>query len=109
MPTNRIRAYLDARKELDRSADRVEKIASLVHDASKKLRGWRRVGISGAKTHHIPPEVQVGNQVINASDWPTLQQLSEAPSGWHEANARPRDAYMAIPKHDRGGLQPLPK
>ncbi len=109
MADDPIRTYLDALKEMDKAQGAVEGLVNVIHDASKKLKRWRGAGVSDIKAPHIPPEVQLGRYVIRGGDWPCAQQLGEALGDWHRAYSRAQDAYKAVPKPDRGRLQPLPK
>lgn len=106
MSTDPIRAYLDARNNLEQAAQRAERMVGIILGAAIKLRDWKRVMVSNANVG-FPAEIALTTQnSIRADEWPTAQQLAEALAQWHQARSAARSAWSAVPSSDRPGIQP---
>jgi hypothetical protein len=105
MSTNSIQDYQESLRKLEAARNKVERFVVEIKNGANSLLAWDQVVISNVQVG-FPPEAQVHS--INADNWPTAQQLAEALSEWHKANHAVQNAWQAIPKADRTGLQPPP-
>lgn len=104
MATDPFNAYQEALKNLESAQRKVETYVGEIKDAASKLTRWDEVTIGNVGDISFPPEAMVAS--INAEKLPTAKQLAEALSEWHKARHSVNNAWSAIPKDRRLGLQP---
>jgi hypothetical protein len=102
-----VREYLEARRRFEEATQRVQKQISTVERMAASLREWKRLVISNLGGIGFPPELVMGAGVsIDAKEWPRIEELGQALSGWHDARSTLRSAWDRVPEGDRYGLQP---
>lgn len=104
MSEEKILRYQEALKKLATATRSVEKYVAAITDMSNKLQNWKRVTISNVGNISFP--IEASEQSINADNWFTAEQLAETLSNWHKARHEVDNAWNAIPREDRTGLQP---
>jgi len=105
MSEDPIQTYQEALSNLEAATRQVERLVSEVVKAGKVLQNWKHVTVADGKTG-FPPEAHVYS--INPDNWPSAQQLAEVLSGWHQSRHAVNNAWNAIPRDRRVGLQPPP-
>lgn len=105
MSIDSIQNYQEALRKLESARHKVDRFVIEINNGANSLRTWDQVVISNVQVG-FPPEAHVHS--INADNWPTAQQLAEALSEWHKANHAVNNAWQAIPKEHKTGLQPPP-
>ena len=74
-----------------------ERLSQMVSNGAPVLRNWRGGMVSNSQVG-FPAELALGpTPSINASEWPTGQQIAEALGRYHKAKSELRMAYDAIP------------
>ena len=56
----------------------------------------------------FPKEVTMVGRSIDASTWPTAQQLADTLATWHEAAEIARTAWARLPRETRSSMPPPP-
>ena len=109
MAEDPIRKYIDAKRELDSLTEKVKKLQRFIEDVGNALRNPFRFMVSNVSVG-FPPEVAMagGIPTLNASEWPTAQQIAELLSSLHKAYHNALNAFMGIPEPDRKNVAPLP-
>ena len=79
----------------------------VISDGANKLRDYERVGVSNSSVG-FPPEVTFTGESINASEWPSAQNLAEALSAYHETRHEATNAGGAVPDTIRHVVKELP-
>jgi nucleotide-binding universal stress UspA family protein len=99
--------YLDALRELGERERGVVRLVTTIQQAAKHLEHWQAVHVARAGAG-FPKEVTMVGRAIDASAWPTGQQIAETLSAWHEAAERARTAWACLPEAARAGVPPPP-
>jgi hypothetical protein len=100
-----IEKYQAAGIELKNAIASAERLVKIIRDGALVLQDWKRVMVSNAQVG-FPAEVALTRSPsINASDWPTGQQLAEALRRYHNARGDLRRAYDAIPEAQRDAIR----
>lgn len=103
-----IAKYQDALSALDAAERAAQTVVGIVIDVGNKLaRNWKRVTVANADPP-IPFPVGAVTDSVNASTWPTAQELGQAMAAWHTARHEARNAWSAIPAERRVGIQGPP-
>lgn len=105
MATDLIQAYQEALKQLETSTSQVERYVVEILNGASKLRHWESVVISNSG---IGFPIEAHGESIDANNWPSAQQLAEVLSEWHKVYHAVNNAWNAIPKDRRVGIQPPP-
>lgn len=105
MASERVDAYLDARRALAATTDRVQKMVRTIQAAASKLSAWDGVTITNSGVV-FPKGVAQKNRIIDGQEWPTAEQLAKALAGWHDACRKAEIAWDMVSEADRVGLQP---
>jgi hypothetical protein len=98
-----IRAYQDALTSLAQIEKRAEGFASYIVDAGESMKHWRETGFSNMSGLGFPPALE---RVIDASRWPTGEDVASALSQHHGLLQQVQNTWGAIPNDRRVGLQP---
>lgn len=101
--TEQISAYQEALRKYDNATKKAEEIANTMMGLGQVMKEWQHVTIADGKTQF---PVGVGKYSINPKDFPTLQQLAEVLSAWHQIRHDLRNKWAAIPQDQRTGLMP---
>ena len=105
MSEDPIQTYLEVLRNLEVVTRQVEHVVGEVIKVAGALRDWKHVTVANGKTS-FPAEALKNS--INPDNWPTIQQLAESLSGWHQSRRAVENAWNAIPRDRRFGLQPPP-
>ncbi len=103
---NEIEAYLIAREESDAAQREVERLISVIRKASRLLRNWRDVRVLNVPVEDLgyPAELSFNStRCIDAIEWPSSMQISQALVNWHSASQRVMSLWSAIPLEHRSG------
>jgi hypothetical protein len=103
MALDLVQAYKQALRSFEAATERVEEFVEEITHAATILRRWEQVTILNLGVG-FPPGAEL--ESINADNWPTSQQLSEALAEWHNCRHVLNNAWQAIPETQRIGLQP---
>jgi hypothetical protein len=99
--------YLDALRELQQREGEVLRMVSIIQRAAKCLEHWKAVYVLNTGAG-FPKEVTMVGRSIDASTWPTAQQLADALAGWHEAAEITRTTWARLPREMRSSMPPPP-
>lgn len=105
MASERVDAYLDARRAQAAATDRVQKMVRTIQAAANKLLAWDGVAITNSGVV-FPKDVIQKNRIIDGQEWPTAEQLAKALAAWHDAGRKAETAWEMVSAADRVGLQP---
>lgn len=90
------------------AVDNVERVVKSIKAISDKLFFWNKAVVSNISGGGYPMELTMGGDPqatsINASTWPSAQELHDALVAFHKANAEVSAAWDAIPSDRRLGL-----
>ena len=105
-----IEAYQSAIQEFRTAKAACENIAKIVFEGNKALVNWHRATVSNVP-QGFPMNLALANgaAAIDASQWPTGQQIAVVLSNYHAVAQAMRNAYAAIPASQREVVQPPPK
>jgi len=103
MSEDPIQPYLEALRNLEVITRQVEHVVGEIIKGAEALRDWKHVTVANGKTS-FPAEALRNS--INPDNWPTIQQLAETLSEWHQSRRAVENAWNAIPRDRRFGLQP---
>jgi hypothetical protein len=101
------RGYLGALREVRRRESEVLRMGATIQRAATCLEHWRAVHVVNAGAG-FPTEVTMMGRSIDASAWPTPQQLADTLADWHEAAEGARAAWAHLPAETRSSLPPPP-
>ena len=104
MADNPISEYQAKLRELRKATEEVDRMVSIITNAANDLSRWRDVMVSGGGG--FPPHLVGSSRNINASTWPTGQQIGELLSRWHSVRFGTQQAYGRIPPSEREEIQP---
>lgn len=101
-----ISQYQQAVTNLKAAKSEAERVARVVSEGASALREWRKTMVSNAQGG-FPMEIALSrsNPNINASEWPTGQQIADALQKYHQAKQALGNAYSAIPEGQRRVVQ----
>ena len=101
-----IAQYQQAVAALKSAIAGAERVVRVVTGGASALRDWRKTMVSNS-SGGFPMEVALSRQSpsINASDWPSGQQIADALQQYHQAVTTLRNSYSAIPESQRGVVQ----
>jgi len=99
--------YLDALREFQQREGEVLRMVATIQQAAKHLEHWRAVHVVHAGAG-FPKEVTMVGRSIDASTWPTAQQLADTLAAWHEAAEIARTAWARLPREMRSSMPPPP-
>jgi len=105
MSEDPIQSYQQAISKHEVTTRQVERLVGEVIRGAEALRNWKQVTVANGKTRF--PADALGYS-INPDNWPTIQQPAETLSGWHQSRHAVDNAWNAIPRDRRVGLQPPP-
>lgn len=98
--------YLDAWRDLQQHEREVLRIVTTIQEAARNLERWQAVHVAHAGAG-FPTEVTMTGRVVDASTWPTAQQLADALAAWHSAAEAAREAWHRdVPPEQRASLPP---
>jgi hypothetical protein len=106
MPTA-IELYKQATDEVMDAMRNAERVAGIVRHGADVLGQWKRAIVANCQGA-FPPEIGMNPNAptINASEWPSGQQIADALGRFHDARIRLKNAYQAIPDSERSVVQP---
>jgi hypothetical protein len=101
-----IEKYQQAVNELKTAVSGVERIVKIVLEGASSLRDWKHALVANANGG-FPPELGSSrNAPLNATEWPTGQQIADSLIRYHDARFELRKAYEAVQDTHRGVLKP---
>lgn len=100
-------SYLNALRTVQQCERDVLRVVATIQDASKSLERWPAVHVAHAGAG-FPKDVTMMGRRIDASTWPTGQQLGETLSAWHAATEAARVAWGRVPREERREFPPPP-
>ncbi len=104
MTQDSVKRYRDLRKRAVAEAEAIEKLIEPVIQAGRALgREWREVLVAGAG--NFPSELTAAHS-IEAGTWPTVQQIGQAVSSWHQLALDVQNAWLAVPTEEKPNLPP---
>ncbi len=103
MSEDPIKSYQDALQKYDAVSRQAEGLAQYLVGLSSIMKDWQHVTVADGKTQF---PVGTGKYSINPKDFPTIQQVAETLSLWHQVRHDLRNRWGAIPQDRRVGLQP---
>lgn len=108
--SSEIENYQTARAAYELASKRCQAISDTVREGASILSDWQRAMVSNA-TGGFPAEIALGRHTrsINATQWPTGQDVATALSTFHEAKSAMHNAYSSIPQEQRDVIVPPPK
>jgi hypothetical protein len=103
-----IATYQNALREVKRTSQEAERIAKAIEAAGRAMAHWRDVTVSNAPGGGGYPAnlIGPGRPSIDASRWPTAEDIHKALVAYHAAQSVALAAWSAIPATDRIGLTP---
>ena len=101
-----ISQYQQAAATLKATIAEAERVVRVVTGGASALREWRKTMVSNSKGG-FPMEIGLSphSPSINASEWPTGQQIADALQRYHQAKQALRNAHSAIPEGQRSVVQ----
>lgn len=108
MADDPVHAYLNARAEFEKADQAVDRLRDIVFAAGNHLAKSRyKLSVSnGPPGYGYPMGVLGTDASINATTWPTAEELTKATSEWHSAYEKVKSAWNNLPA--KTGLQPPP-
>jgi hypothetical protein len=99
--------YLDTLRGLEARERNVVGMVATVQQAARALEHWQAVYVEHSG-FGFPKEVTMAGRAIDASTWPTAQQLADTLAAWQEAAEAARTAWARLPREMRSGMPPPP-
>lgn len=106
MPTQ-IETYKKANDEFKQSVQNARAMAQVVSRGAVALDHWQVAMVSNCQGV-FPPEVTLRQDAasqINASEWPSGQDIANTLRAYHSAWQRVKEFYAAIPATERAAVQ----
>ena len=108
MADNPLSEYVAKLRELDEATAAVQRTVDLIHATSQDLQqDWRQVSVSNV-TGGFFDHVMASGRRINASQWPTGQQIADLLIRWHTLHFAAERAYSEFPEDQRAEIHPPP-
>jgi hypothetical protein len=105
---NEIEDYQQATRTYEGAQLACERLVGTVHAASRALQKWRTATVSNASVG-FPAHLVLGGggtSSIDASQWPTAQELANALSAYHATQILMKQAFDRIPETQRAVIKP---
>lgn len=99
--------YVDALREVQQRESEVLRMGATIQHAAKCLERWRAVYVVNAGAG-FPKEVTMIGRSLDASTWPSPQQLADTLAMWHEAAEVARTGWARLPREMRSSVPPPP-
>jgi hypothetical protein len=100
-----VKSYQDALQKYQTATNNVESLVASITGLAKIMKEWQEVRVADGKTQF---PVGVGKYTINPKDFPTIQQVAETLSAWHQVRHQLNNKWNSIPRERQIGLQPPP-
>ena len=100
--------YLGALRRVQLRESEVLRMGATIQRAATCLEHWRAVHVVNAGVGFPTEVTMMMGRSIDASTWPTPQQLAETLADWHEAAEGARTAWAHLPMETRSSLPPPP-
>jgi hypothetical protein len=101
-----IERYQLAVNELKAAVSGAERIVKVVLEGAASLRDWKHALVANAAGGFPPQLGSTRNAPLNATEWPSGQQIADSLIRYHEARAELRKAYESVKDIHRGVLKP---
>jgi len=108
MGSDPIGDYQGALQRLEEAQRHAERYVQTISEAARALNDWRNTSVSNVEGIGFSVEVSRSPHTINASNWPTAEQLARALTTWHGVMGDVSDTWRRIPAERRTGLNPPP-
>jgi hypothetical protein len=108
MPQDPVRAYLDAKEQLDEAYNQVKKVRRIITEVSQMLQNPYEFMVSGTDVV-FPSEIGlVRTPTLSAADWPNAKQIAQSLVGLHQTYRIAQNAWGNLSQADRANVEKLP-
>lgn len=102
-----LQTYLELARRLAQCERDVAAIVARVREIAGALEHWRTVYVLHAGAG-FPKEVTMTGRAIDASKWPTADELADALGAWHASAETVRTAWARLSAASRASAPPPP-
>lgn len=108
MSTDVVSEYAKACEELESRRVEMQSLVDTANRAAEKLyQNWQKMSFPDRHGKYGPSSEPGGPLYLDASEWPTFQELARAQKAWHEAKTAAINIYQnKIPSHLHSTIPP---